>query len=155
MKNVERLSAPDRKRCSAAVLAALIALSPSSPLFAQTSPRIPGNALPSGPAIINGVTQLPNVTGRNTLFQPQIVSGQFNPYQVNGNTATITQTTNAGILRWGSFDIGSDATVNIMQPNSTAVLLNKVDGGLLQKVREQERVKARCYNDVGTRQLHH
>jgi filamentous hemagglutinin family protein len=85
--------------------------------------RIPVNALPSG-----GAGQ-PFVAGSSTIRAPQIISGGFNAYQVNGNTATITQTSATGILRWATFDIGANATVNANLPSATAVLLNKVDGG--------------------------
>lgn len=95
-----------------------------APAPAQT--RIPSTALPSGPA-----TQ-PLVGGSTTIRQPQVISGGFAPYQVNGNTATVTQTDAAGILRWGSFDIGSAAKVQINQPNASAILLNRVDGGAFQ-----------------------
>lgn len=98
-----------------------------------TSPRIPLNALPVGK--VAGV-------GTSTL-QPQVLGGKFgvvvdgkivdpNAYTVNGNTATIRQADNAGILQWGSFDIGAGAKVQIIQPGSTSVLLNKVDGGAWQ-----------------------
>lgn len=92
-----------------------------SPAGAQVA-RIPVNALPTGPA-----TQA--LVPGTALRQPQVIAGNFNPYTVSGNTATITQTDTAGILRWGKFDIGAGATVVINQPDSSAVLLNKVDGG--------------------------
>lgn len=91
--------------------------------------RVPLTALPSGPTS----TQVGMIGGR-PIFAPQVVAGTFNPYQVGTNsngsvTGTITQTNNAGILQWNSFDIGANARVNIVQPSSTAVLLNKVSGG--------------------------
>jgi len=115
------------QRCfdGCAVLAAAGVLI-GNPTLAQTprisagAPRIPVNALPNGPGAGFGVRQ------------PQIVAGDFNPYSVNGNTATITQkNSGSGILRWGSFDIGTGAEVDIVQQGgATAVLLNKVDGGV-------------------------
>ncbi len=76
--------------------------------WAQTAPSIPVNALP---------------------ITPKTTYGSNINYQVNGSNATITQTAPTNIVRWNSFDIGSAASVNIVQPSSTAVLLNKVDGG--------------------------
>ena len=92
--------------------------------------RIPVNALPSGPA----TQSVAGTVGGKPVFSPQVVSGSFSPYQVRTNAngsvqATVTQNGNAGILQWSSFDIGSSATVSIVQPSSTAVLLNKVSGG--------------------------
>ena len=91
--------------------------------------RIPVTALPTGPT----TTRVGTVGGRD-IFAPQVVSGQFKPYAVNTNangsvTGTITQTNNAGILQWQRFDIGANATVNVVQPSSTSVLLNKVSSG--------------------------
>jgi filamentous hemagglutinin family protein len=94
---------------------------------AQTvrTPRV-ATSLPTGPA------SQPLAVGSTTVRSPRTVAGTFAPYSVSGNTATITQTGPAGILSWEGFDIGSDATLNVVQPSSTAVLLNKVDGGLSQ-----------------------
>lgn len=79
--------------------------------WAQTAPRIPANALPSGNTQRNG-----------TPIQ----------YTKNGNTGTIKQTDATNIVNWQTFDIGSAATLNILQPSSAAVLLNEVAGGAFQ-----------------------
>ncbi|MFD2376577.1 filamentous hemagglutinin N-terminal domain-containing protein [Ottowia pentelensis] len=47
---------------------------------------------------------------------------------VAGNVMTVNQTVQRGIANWNSFSIGSDATVNVQQPNASAVLLNRVTG---------------------------
>ena len=89
--------------------------------------RIPFNALPSGTTNSSVGT-----VGGRTLFAPGIVSGTFAPaYQVNPDTltGTITQTSNSAILQWNTFDIGAGATVNVVQPSSSAVLLNRVNSG--------------------------
>jgi len=95
-----------------------------NPVSAQTARnwtnKIP---LPTGPA---GQAL---VAGSSTIRQPQTISGNFNPYQVNGKVATVTQTDAAGILRWGSFDVAPGYKVVIVQPSTSAILLNKVDGG--------------------------
>jgi filamentous hemagglutinin len=87
---------------------------PPLPRIALPRAALPRTALPVGP--LEGGA-------------PQVLAGRFDPYRVNGNTATITQKDPAGILRWERFDIGADATVTIDQPSSTSVLLNRVDSG--------------------------
>ncbi|MFI4980071.1 MAG: filamentous hemagglutinin N-terminal domain-containing protein, partial [Nevskiales bacterium] len=76
--------------------------------WAQTAARIPVNALPTAPT---------------TQYGTPIT------YHTSGNKATINQTAPTNIVSWKSFDIGSAASVNVSQPSSSAVLLNKVDGG--------------------------
>jgi filamentous hemagglutinin family protein len=53
-------------------------------------------------------------------------------YTVTGRTAQLKQTDATNIVNWRSFDIGRDAKLNIVQPSSTSVLLNKVSGGEFQ-----------------------
>jgi filamentous hemagglutinin family protein len=80
-------------------------------VVAQTvSPRIPVATLP---------------VLRNTT------TGTFGVYTVNGNNATLVQTSPTGIANWSSFDIGSAAKLQIIQPSSTSTLLNRIEGGLL------------------------
>jgi len=50
----------------------------------------------------------------------------------NAVSATITQTDANNIVDWKTFDIGASARLNIVQPSSSAVLLNKVSGGEFQ-----------------------
>ena len=45
-----------------------------------------------------------------------------------GNVMNIEQATQRGAINWHSFSVGSDATVNFLQPNSSAVTLNRVVG---------------------------
>lgn len=79
--------------------------------WAQTASRIPVNTLPV-------LSATPPKTDYGAI-----------KYKVDGNVGTVTQTAPTNIVSWKSFDIGSAASVNIVQPSSTAVLLNKVDGG--------------------------
>jgi filamentous hemagglutinin family protein len=44
----------------------------------------------------------------------------------SGNTMTINQTSQRAVLNWNTFNLGSNATVNFKQPNSQAVILNRV-----------------------------
>ncbi|MBU3637236.1 autotransporter-associated beta strand repeat-containing protein, partial [Polynucleobacter sp. es-MAR-4] len=45
----------------------------------------------------------------------------------NGNTMTVTQSSNRASINWNTFDIGSQATVNFVQPSANAVALNRVN----------------------------
>jgi filamentous hemagglutinin family protein len=44
-----------------------------------------------------------------------------------GSTMNINQTSNRVAINWNSFDIGSNATVNFVQPSASAVALNRVN----------------------------
>ena len=57
----------------------------------------------------------------------QVAAGQAAINQT-GNTLNILQTTGKAIINWNSFNIGSNATVNFAQPNSSSVALNRVLG---------------------------
>ena len=41
----------------------------------------------------------------------------------------VTQSSNSAIVNWDSFNIGSQAQVNFVQPSASAVILNRVLGG--------------------------
>lgn len=58
----------------------------------------------------------------------QVIAGQVGISQ-SSNTMNINQSTQQGIINWQSFNIGSDATVNFVQPNSQAATLNRVTSG--------------------------
>jgi filamentous hemagglutinin family protein len=58
----------------------------------------------------------------------QVVAGQVAMSQ-SSNTMNIHQSTQQGIVNWQSFNVGSDATVNFVQPNSDAATLNRVTSG--------------------------
>lgn len=109
-----------RSRASLITLAACGVLVCSQAL----AQRVPVGALPSGPA------SMPIITG--AIRGPEVLSGSFAPYSVNGSVATIKQNDPAGILRWATFDIGQGARVVFEQPSSSSVVLNKVDGGYFQ-----------------------
>lgn len=46
----------------------------------------------------------------------------------NGNVLGVTTTTNQAIIHWDSFNIGANATVNFVMPNTAASVLNRVMG---------------------------
>ncbi|PUE11889.1 hypothetical protein B9Z51_05025 [Limnohabitans sp. T6-5] len=57
----------------------------------------------------------------------QVAQGAAAISQSGANMA-INQSTARAVVNWQSFDIGKDAKVNIVQPNSQSVLLNRVNG---------------------------
>ncbi|KAK45290.1 hemagglutinin, partial [Caballeronia jiangsuensis] len=59
----------------------------------------------------------------------QVVNGNVSISQPDPHTMAITQGSQKGIVNWNSFSIGGNETVNISQPSSQAVLLNRVTGG--------------------------
>jgi filamentous hemagglutinin family protein len=66
--------------------------------------ELPANALPTG---------------------AQVVSGQVN-FSQTGNQLNIQQSTQKAITNWTSFNIGALSEVNFLQPNTSAISLNRV-----------------------------
>ncbi|HAG1890840.1 TPA: filamentous hemagglutinin N-terminal domain-containing protein [Salmonella enterica] len=58
----------------------------------------------------------------------QVVAGQGS-ISISGNQMTIHQGTHGLVTNWHSFDIGQNHTVQFVQPDSSAVALNRVTGG--------------------------
>ncbi|HGG5186080.1 TPA: beta strand repeat-containing protein, partial [Salmonella enterica] len=58
----------------------------------------------------------------------QVVAGQGS-ISTGGNQMTIHQSTHGLVTNWNSFDIGQNHTVQFVQPDSSAVALNRVTGG--------------------------
>lgn len=85
---------------------------------AQPAGRVGATALPSGNTQRTGTP----VTYSAPVKDP--VTGR--------TTARLTQTDATNIVNWQTFDIGRDAQLNIVQPSSTSVLLNKVSGGAFE-----------------------
>ncbi|MFL6587831.1 MAG: filamentous hemagglutinin N-terminal domain-containing protein, partial [Luteimonas sp.] len=100
---VERRT-PRQAALPIALAAAIASLALSQTAVAQVS----ANQLPTGGSITGG-------TG--TINLP------------NGASQVITQTSNRLALNWSTFDIGSAATMTFNQPSSSAVVLNRVQGG--------------------------
>lgn len=57
----------------------------------------------------------------------QVTSGTGSISQ-NGNTMNINQTTNKLSINWQSFNIGTNETVNFIQPGTSSIALNRVVG---------------------------
>lgn len=94
------------KRCgktkAAAAVAAVVLALPAPSVYA-----LDANALPSGGQVSAGSGS---------------VAGQ-------GNTLTVSQASQKLAIDWQSFNVGSAATVNFVQPSASAVALNRVVGG--------------------------
>ncbi|KQV96838.1 S-layer family protein [Rhizobacter sp. Root1221] len=103
----QRVMRPDLRLLPIAVAAALAV----SGLGAHAQPAT--NALP----VVNG-----SVTPRNATIGPQAGTAA-NP------VLNITQNAARGVIEWQSFDIGSAARVNIVQPSAQSVLVNRVTPG--------------------------
>ncbi|WP_296746695.1 MBG domain-containing protein, partial [Mesorhizobium sp.] len=58
-----------------------------------------------------------------------VASGGVTISNPSASQLNIKQSTNSAIVNWQSFSIGAGATVNIDQPTSTSVMLNRVTGG--------------------------
>ena len=56
-----------------------------------------------------------------------VAQGQVSISQT-ANTLTVNQTSNQAIVNWNSFDIGSSAKVNIVQPSANSIQLDRVTG---------------------------
>ncbi|WP_217572145.1 MBG domain-containing protein [Mesorhizobium sp. GbtcB19] len=57
-----------------------------------------------------------------------VASGGVTISKPSASQLAIKQSTNSAIVNWQSFSIGAGATVNIDQPNSSSVMLNRVTG---------------------------
>jgi filamentous hemagglutinin family protein len=85
---------------------AFVTLAWASPAWAQPQVQPATHALPTGGQVVQGAVQF------NTQAQ-----------QLN-----ITQSTDRAAVNWQSFDIGSQAKVQVQQPSAQSVLLNRVGG---------------------------
>jgi filamentous hemagglutinin family protein len=63
----------------------------------------------------------------------QVVAGQATISQ-KGNTMTVKQTSDRAVVNWNSFDVGSNARVNIQQPSNTSATLNRVTGASASQI---------------------
>ncbi len=75
--------------------------------------------LPLGPAF-----------AQNLPTGGQFVGGTSGAISSSGNTMTVQTNSNRSITNWTTFNIGSGYQVNINQPNSGSVALERVTGGL-------------------------
>lgn len=63
-----------------------------------------------------------------TLAGPEggVVMGGSASINQSGNTTTIQQTTDRGIIRWDSFDVGASERVEFQQPSSSSITVNRI-----------------------------
>jgi filamentous hemagglutinin family protein len=85
----------------------LLPLMIAAALQPNLSFALDANALPTGGAI---------VAGQGAIAQ-------------QGNAMTVTQSTQQMIANWNTFNVGSNAAVNFVQPSASAVVLNNVLSG--------------------------
>ena len=64
----------------------------------------------------------------------QVVSGNVQIQAPSGNTLNILQTSDKGIINWGSFSIATGERVNFQQPGASSVTLNRVIGNDLSQI---------------------
>lgn len=64
----------------------------------------------------------------NALPENPVVKHGNIGFAQSGNTLNINQASQAGIIHWNKFNIGSGATVNFNQPNVTSATLNRITG---------------------------
>lgn len=56
----------------------------------------------------------------------QVVAGQASIAQAGNAVLNVNQTSASAVIHWNSFNLGSAATVNFLQPGSSAAVLNRV-----------------------------
>src|ERR1043166_4955746 len=60
----------------------------------------------------------------------QVVGGQATIQGQGTKTVTVTQGTQNAIINWSTFNIGTGELTQFIQPNASAIALNRVVGGL-------------------------
>ena len=89
--------------------------------------RRAGSAVLLGCSLVVALTAQANAQA--TLPQGgTVASGQVSIGKPAGNALTINQTSSKAIVDWNSFSVGANASVNIVQPNAGAAILNRVTG---------------------------
>src|SRR5438105_911145 len=88
-------------------------------LLATTALMPCGAALAGGPPTPPGATDTP--TGWQTV-------GGSATYTPGAGTLTVNQSSQNLITNWTTFNIGSSASVQFVQPNANAIALNRVVG---------------------------
>ncbi len=66
-----------------------------------------------------------------------VAAGDVAISQPSGTQLNITQGSNAAIVNWNGFSIGSGSTVNINQPGAQSVILNRVTGNTTSQIHGQ------------------
>src|SRR6202012_2638690 len=90
-------------RRTRAVVVALLPLGVALPVWAS---GISTSALPTGGTVTSGAASISR----------------------SGSTLTVNQTSQNASLGWQSFNVGSQATVNFVQPNAQSVAVSRIGG---------------------------
>ena len=64
--------------------------------------------------------------GRQSRNDGAVVSAGSASVSSSGSAMTIAQSSQRAVINWQTFNIGADASVNVVQPSSSAVLLNRI-----------------------------
>ncbi|MBU3595144.1 autotransporter-associated beta strand repeat-containing protein, partial [Polynucleobacter sp. 86C-FISCH] len=78
-------------------------------------------------AVMSGGAAIAAPPAANQLPTGGQISAGVAAIMNNGNAMTVTQSSNRAAINWNTFDIGSQARVNFVQPSSNAVALNRVN----------------------------
>ena len=80
-------------------------------------------------ALLLAGTTLPSVLSAQTLpTNGTVVAGAAEIAPPAAGTMQITQTSDRAIIEWQDFSVGEGGTVNILQPDVSSALLNRVTG---------------------------
>lgn len=85
-------------------------------------------AVMTGAAVIAGPPAFAAPAANQLPTGGQVAAGVAS-IGTNGNTMTVTQSSDRASINWNTFDIGSQAAVNFVQPSSSSVALNRVNSG--------------------------
>jgi trimeric autotransporter adhesin len=66
--------------------------------------------------------------------QGGIVVGGSGSIQQQSNITSIHQSTQSLAINWNSFDVSKNETVNFLQPNTSAIALNRILGGSASQI---------------------
>ncbi|MFI4941534.1 MAG: filamentous hemagglutinin N-terminal domain-containing protein, partial [Burkholderiales bacterium] len=92
----------------------------------SSSRKAAGQAVIAALLALGGAGQALAGGGNAALPTNGVVAAGTAAIGVNGNAMTVNQATQSAIINWGTFNIGSAASVDFVQPNSSATALNRV-----------------------------
>jgi filamentous hemagglutinin family protein len=108
MNSGPTIGSPIRTRAASVFLGAALAGASGAPLLAHADSTLPVPCV----ACVGGPSSF--------------VSSGTAGYVSSGRVGTVTQQTERAILNWESFNVGSDATVNFVQPSTRSATLNRI-----------------------------
>ncbi|MBU3564166.1 autotransporter-associated beta strand repeat-containing protein, partial [Polynucleobacter sp. Tro8-14-1] len=78
-------------------------------------------------AVMSGGAAIAAPPAANQLPTGGQIAAGVASMMTNGNMMTVTQSSNRAAINWNTFDIGSQASVNFVQPSANSVALNRVN----------------------------